>query len=354
MATYFVSAATGSDADDGLSEANAFLTLDKAMNTVAAGDKVWVKADGDYTETATIDTVGTGASWIVFEGYTSSTGDGGKATIDGASTRANGITTTLGAMYYRFENFIIKSHTGNGFNAAVADLLVLVNCEFNLNGARGLEVDNALLCVNCSATDNSTDGFGGDGGLVFVNCTAHSNTGDGFDTDTGGITLYNCRSSSNGLTGLRGKGSSAFGAASMFSCTVDGDGKVTDDGFKAASDDFPIALVNTIFYDCVDGIDGASAPHVASQIGLNNLLNNNTANYANWNPTSTDVTGAPSFTDEANQDYTLGSGSAAKDAGADNSGSSSPGMDIGAHQTAGAAGGGGLLVHPGMEGGLNA
>ena len=64
MATYFVSAATGNDADTGLTEALAWLTIDKAMNTVVAGDKVWVKADGNYTETATIDTAAAAAHFI--------------------------------------------------------------------------------------------------------------------------------------------------------------------------------------------------------------------------------------------------------------------------------------------------
>lgn len=70
--------AVGDDANVGTSEGsgNAWKTIDKAMNTVAAGDKVWVKASANYTELVTIDTVGSIAAPIVFEGYTSTTGDG--------------------------------------------------------------------------------------------------------------------------------------------------------------------------------------------------------------------------------------------------------------------------------------
>ena len=82
MATYYVSDATGNDGDTGLTELLAWATIDHAMNTVVAGDKVWVKADGDYTETATIDTIGTNVSPIVFAGYTSTPRDGGQATIE--------------------------------------------------------------------------------------------------------------------------------------------------------------------------------------------------------------------------------------------------------------------------------
>lgn len=332
MAEYFVDDATGNDADDGLSEANAFKTIDKSMNTVAAGDKVWVKNTNDYTETATIDTVGTGTSWIVFEGYTSTTGDGGKATIDGGSSRTSGITTTLTTLYHRFENFILKNHTGNGFNTSSGDVLLMVNCEFNNNGTRGLEADNAIVCVNCSATGNSGDGFGSDRSPLCINCTAHNNTIDGFQTDADGGTWYNCIASSNGAHNFHIRGSTS-GSAAVLNCTTDGDGKDSNSGIKVNFASFIIVLLNSIFYDCDTGIDGNSS-HLASEIGLNNLLNSNTTDYTDWVPTGTDVTGAPKFVDEANQDYKIAGGSAAANAGADNSGSSSPGMDIGAHQSA--------------------
>jgi len=109
MTTFFVSDATGNDADDGLSEANAFLTIDKAMNTVAAGDKVFVKGDGTYSEDAVIDTVGTKTTPIVFEGYTTTTGDNGKATM---SATTNCISTALGAIFYLFLNFKFEDGSG--------------------------------------------------------------------------------------------------------------------------------------------------------------------------------------------------------------------------------------------------
>ena len=63
------------------------------------------------------------------------------------------------------------------------------------------------------------------------------------------------------------------------------------------------------------------------------------------------MTGAPAFTNEATDDYTLASGSPAKAAGFDAAevlGNTSY-VDIGAHQRQEA--GGGLLVHPGTSGG---
>ncbi len=77
MATYYVDGAVGDDGNLGTSEGagNAWATLTKAMNTVAAGDKVWVKASATYTETMTMVTVGAQGTPIVFEGYTTATGD---------------------------------------------------------------------------------------------------------------------------------------------------------------------------------------------------------------------------------------------------------------------------------------
>ena len=92
MTTYYVdSAATG--AADGSSEADAWTTIDTAMNNVVAGDKVWVKASATYSETPNIDTAGTSTLAIVFEGYTTTTGDRGKVTVSGGT---NNLTCALG------------------------------------------------------------------------------------------------------------------------------------------------------------------------------------------------------------------------------------------------------------------
>ncbi len=64
MATYFVRK-SGLDSNDGLSKGASFLTIDKAANTVAAADTVYVGA-GVYRETVTMDTTGTSGNIISF------------------------------------------------------------------------------------------------------------------------------------------------------------------------------------------------------------------------------------------------------------------------------------------------
>ena len=81
--TYFVRKG-GDDANDGLSAAlaHAWLTIDKAANMVAAGDRVWIGA-GIYRETVTMDTSGAAGSQISFIGDFdgSQTGDAGLVII---------------------------------------------------------------------------------------------------------------------------------------------------------------------------------------------------------------------------------------------------------------------------------
>ena len=58
MATYYVSAQNGNDTNDGLSAANAWVTIGKAVGEVAAGDTVYIGA-GTYREKLVFTTSGT-------------------------------------------------------------------------------------------------------------------------------------------------------------------------------------------------------------------------------------------------------------------------------------------------------
>ena len=90
MTTYYVESGHGGT-NSGTSD-NPWTTVDTAMNNVVAGDKVYVKASATYNEDVTVDTAGGFSTNIVFEGYTTTPGDNGKATISGTTTC---ITTTI-------------------------------------------------------------------------------------------------------------------------------------------------------------------------------------------------------------------------------------------------------------------
>lgn len=348
MATYWVEAGHGGT--DSGTEANPWLTIDQAMAGLGDGDKVWVKATASYTEIVAIDSHQ--ATWgtpVVFEGYTSATGDGGQITLDGGGVRANGIVETAltGNTNYVFKNFIITNHTGVGVNLFDVDRFTWKNCDFTSNGGAGVIVGLLHAFENCKFNSNGGDGVSCQGGGIFIGCEFMSNTLEAIDA-SGAVSAIFCTFFSNG--------SSAFSAGAandvvslMINCTVDGDGKDTLNGFiQSSSFSHFGAVVNSIFYDCTTGIRFSNEEQFISR---NNLVNNNTADYAAGAGTYTgEVTSAPQFEDEAGGDYSLGVGSPARNAGFDGylQNGSDQLVDIGAVEST--AVGGGLLT-PNKRGG---
>ena len=342
MADYYVDGAVGDNANAGTSEGagNAWATIDYAVDTAAAGDHIHIKASATYTETVSMSQAGGTSAQMILEGYTSTPGDGGKATIDGEGTRANCLTGGSYS-YYLIKNLIFENATSHGAYVASGDYWVWYNCEFNDNGGDGIECDDGNVFIYCSADGNTATGFDTDNFGIFLNCKATNNGGHGFQAYY--CTLINCIGASNAS-------SNAYMYTShipciAYNCTFDGDSKTSNSGVLNTSNGIIVAA-NCIFYDCTDGIYGGGQNHPWNNWALNCLFNSNTNESSSWDTTHTlnKVTGAPAFTDEASGDYTLGSSSPARNAGCDNSGGSSPGQDIGAHQSEDAGGGSTKIV----------
>lgn len=341
MAVYYVDMAVGGDGNAGNAEGagNAWQTVDKAMNTVGAADKVWVKASANYTELATIDTVGTTTNPIVFEGYTATPGDGGRATITGSAARANCIATTLGDgvdVFYVFKNFRLTNSTGVAFNAKL-DHLTFKNCKFDTAGAAGVWTQLSLF-EDCDFESNGGDGvivFAG--GAIFVGCTFYSNVVSGIICEHSLIVL-NCTFFSNGSHTMKVGKTDALCA--IINCTIDGDSKDSITGFRLNNVGIVLAVVNTVAYDCGTGMSNDGGNMGERVVSRNNCVNANTADYNNMETFTGEVVAAPNFVNEAaGANYTPATGSPLIGAGFD-VGSN---MDIGAIQVA-AGGGGGLLM----------
>lgn len=351
MATYYVSDATGDDSDTGLTEALAWATIDKAMNTVAADDTVYVKADGDYLEIATIDTVGTVSGTITFEGYTTTPGDGGQATIDGESTRSYCITHSLAStasVYYVFKSFVFKRATTANVN--VPRETIFKNCQFNNSVGDGCLFDSRAFFENCLFDSNGDAGANGAVGLVAIGCRFSNNTGNGIGV-SGSSWVHSCTFFGDGggsITLLGGAGA----YVTVLGCTIDGDGKTTDTAIDCNTSAWGrIVIANNIIYDCTRGIE--SEDQGTYFISRNNLLNNNTIDYTDFQTFEGEVTSAPQFEDEAGEDYSLGSASPAKNAGYDGYllNGSTQRADIGAIESTAAGGGGGGLLMPNKRAG---
>ncbi len=247
MATYYLSDATGNDTDNGSTEALAWLTIDKAMNTVAAGDKVWVKADGTYSGNATIDTPGTVGSEIVFEGYTTTTGDGGQATMLGVLLEG---ALPGDLALYVFKNMIFDADGNNrAVNLGTTTDITWRNCKFTNGTLEGITADKINVFYDCEFHDNSAIctkvKFGG----AFINCKFYNNGTIGLDP-AGQYTCYNCIFFSNGTYAIDGPDDPDHTSV-VINCTFDGDGKDTTKGIynNAAIAGGSTIAVNNIVYD---------------------------------------------------------------------------------------------------------
>jgi hypothetical protein len=343
---YYVDGAVGNDGNAGTSEGagNAWATIDKAMNTIAAGEKCWVKASATYTETAHVDTAGGIATWITFEGYTATPGDGGQATIDGESTRATGLDEggVLSSIYYIFKNFRFTGHTGDGVDVNSMFYIMFVNCRFD-NNSTGCDPGNNIGFIDCQFDTNSVDGCEESTDAKYVGCLAYNNTDIGIELGAGGAATY-CVFYGNGSSATVEGGLRIGSWGQVSHCTFDGDNSATKLGIYSTAWNW--VVFNNIFYDCHIGFRGTNSGYE----GYNdfNSYIDCTTDVSNVTAGSNSLTGQSGdpFTDSAGRDYTLASTSEGEsDVGRDYNDATS-GADMGAQQLS-QAGGGGTVSHVG-------
>jgi hypothetical protein len=316
VTTYYVDTAVGNDGNAGTSEGagNAWATIDKAMNTVAAGDQVWVKASGNYNELATIDTAGGSATPIVFEGYTTTTGDNGRVTIDGQSTRASCINEAIaGNIYYIFSNFVFTGATGDGVDFGTSeDSAAFYNCQFTNNGGHGIQGDNNWLFVNCEFSSNTSKGCDMDNNARFVGCEFF---GNGSAPAAASGLFFHC------LIHGTASGQSALNLSQyLIQCTVDGNGTSVDIVLNASLGGMNYG--NILLDSTADAFGNTTIPNFYNNfIGYNLFYNITGSNYQTTGAANPKIgygdpsNADPNFTDRAGDDYTLASGSPAIDAG---------------------------------------
>ena len=134
MTLYYVRASMGNDGNTGLSAAQAFLTIDNAANTVAAGDTVYIGA-GVYRETVTIDTSGSAGSEIKWIGDIDGvqTGDPGLVVITTQDAEAGGAgtgsTLDLNAKKWNEFYYVVFGPGGTGSTDYTIDASV-ANCNY--------------------------------------------------------------------------------------------------------------------------------------------------------------------------------------------------------------------------------
>jgi len=319
MTTYYVDTVLGDDGNAGTSEGagNAWATIDKAMNTVAAGDLVYVKASGSYQESLTIDTAGTNAAPIIFEGYTSTPGDNGKATVDGNSIVSVLLSSVPTVAYYIFKNLIFTNATSSGIGDSGLSSVAWFNCEFTNNGANGVLADNDNAFINCIIANNGANGTDLDLTCSAIGCEIYGNGSAQWNALTWisfcHNLVYGHSSAGFDIVNLGGA------AGTCANNTIDGEGVAAVNGIDVGggAESF---FFNNILYDIDSkGVNLSATPLIGAHFQGFNLMNSVTTPYTasvGFGLTGEqDVTSAPGFTDEAGDDYTLDSASPAKNAG---------------------------------------
>jgi hypothetical protein len=347
----------------------------QAVCSNAAGDRVRVNfmGDSDYNITATI-THTTAGLFVVASGFTTTYGDGGRATIDGGTTGASYQLLTLGGgLVFTFLSdfkFCNNGATGSADGITTAAFMRnIVVCNVRGSGIVGacqyIYECEAYGCNQSNTTSKGGFSNGGTGGII-ERCIAHDNTGsntDGFFFNGGYTVMLRCIADSNGRRGATNSGSTHTSVA-VIACDFYDNGS---DGLNQSG-----GLSGVHIEDCNFlknggfGINFVNAPTIQVRIancgfGSGTMANasgnvNNLANADNLNSVTYAANITP-WVDPANGDFRINL-AAAKGAGRGTftqTAASYAGTvgypDIGAAQSQ-ASGSGGIPIARGMHGGM--
>lgn len=215
--------------------------------TNAAGNfaRVNLKNDQTYSISATITEGSNGQNCIV-EGYTTTPGDGGKATIDG-STNAIAVYTQSSNGFSVYVDLIFASSATTGTNAVFASFATAgiwwIRCVFHGGRGEGLRLQaNYQRCIECEIYDCNKSNTAGQGAFFITGpgfldrCISHDNAAGVnahgvYVSPTGTLTMTNCILDSNAGSGVNLNGSfSRFFGCDFYNNTGDGIKQTADGG----------------------------------------------------------------------------------------------------------------------------
>lgn len=295
-----------------------FNYITKAL-TNAAGDipRVNFKNNATYSITAAITNSLVGP--VVFQGYTTTAGDGGKAIIDGGTSGASYTLLTINNNNQTNRDLIFQNNgaTGSASGVVTNNQGFLERVIFNSIRGDGVNlVSSGTIIIECEAfacnqsNTASKAGFNSFGG-TFDRCISHDNTGSnssGFLFSSTSM-VSNCIADTNGSHGFN----TAVNIAAFFNCTSYGNsGSGIFTSVVAAS--YILVENCTIANNTLYGINSSST-------GFARISNcgfySNTSGQTNGtiDATGTITYAAAPMTDPANGDFSLVAGSGGNAAG---------------------------------------
>jgi hypothetical protein len=310
VSDYYVDGAVGNDSNAGTSEGagNAWATIGKAIIApIAPGDRLFIKASASYAEDNDFSTTsGTATSPIVLEGYTTTVGDGGRATIPG-----NGGSRTLrtGA-FYSVRNLVVTKDNSGGSSAGILleGTSIAENCEVDGLSTSGRGFENAVgtYHVGCYAHDCNTAGFrffgiGGAFSCVTDTCSV------GFANNVGTLGYFYCIAINSNSTGFQMN--SNGDNEPMINCTVDGE-DLGGTGYVNGTSGGVSKVINCVATRCNVGMQGSASSATERTLSSNNCLFGNTSDYSGGQVAApNEITTDPTFVDQDSNDYGPDTGS---------------------------------------------
>jgi len=185
-----------------------------ATDTLGNPPRVNFKNDQTYNITAAM--VHTTIGPADFQGYTTTYGDRGRATIDGGTTGTAYVLLTLsgtGVDRNRVTDFNFQNNGATGTADGVvctSDRGLFLRCSVKNIRGNGMVAGLAVECETYNCCLNNTSGFGGfkPGATnvgTFIRCISHHHSGSlgvGFYDQYGNTSYIDCISANNGLHGF--------------------------------------------------------------------------------------------------------------------------------------------------------
>lgn len=288
--------------------------------------RINLKNDVTYSITANLSINGSGCCTNL-RGFTTTYGDGGRATIDGGTSGSAYILVTYGGSgEINHTQEIIFNHNGASSDAQLVQIssggVFFKGCVFA--NSRGNGVSNSSNCTltECevygnNASNSETAGVANFGTIFMNRCTIHDNAGSGTNgvRNTGNCFMVECVVDTNGKHGVESVGSSSHCA--LIRCDV----------YNNASTGLTATAASTLVDSCNfvkntgTGIAGPTAGGIncytiSCAIGTGTQANaSSSTNYVVEESQASLTANTTPWTDPANGDFSIASGSAAIAAG---------------------------------------
>lgn len=243
MAEWYVSSWAGGGGDGSILDPWTLAEMFVAIQggAVANGDRCNVKADGTYTSpNVTLTRDGLLTAWVRVQGYNSTIGDGGRATIQRQAGEVGGWMVFTGANYYVWRDLVFDgNNVGNGTSEMwrSSSATNLINCE--LKNANNLHLFYGANATNCYIHGLIAGGNNTAYACRLYNCLVRHTGGQ-----SAGATIY------EGVNTIFKNESASAWAYSLrnpyfiYGCVMDGCG---DNCAAGALDPYYYPIMNSVF-----------------------------------------------------------------------------------------------------------